>query len=221
VAVAQTHLKVLTATLNLESHNLAIEVQNQSSKVVTAYDLVIMQFDAAGKPIDGHNDSVGVDLLTYGPAPASSWREIQPGEIAEFPVRAVPLPDAVSARATVVDVVYADCTFEGDRAKSVFIGRANDAKEARAAVALLTPYPATSEGFEAALLKLRDAPHGIGLSVLAKRLNLSGETAGRLFDKKQQVPSIAIPAADEWGGIVAELDERAAFLESESRAVRQ
>ncbi|HEX3683352.1 MAG TPA: hypothetical protein VHU83_12525 [Bryobacteraceae bacterium] len=219
-AWAQTlHLQVLSATVNPESHHITVEVQNQSSKVVTGYDLQIKLFDAAVKPIE-QPGNVGVDLLAYNRTP-QQWEEIQPGAISTFPVGVVASPDTVSAKATVTGVVYADRTFEGAGTEHFFVGRANDAKECRRAIALLRSYPATPEAVRAVLQNLRSQPHGIALGAVANSLHLAPAVAGTLADRRQAVPEIGVPAKEQWDEVIADLAKRAAFLEAESQEASQ
>jgi len=216
-------LKVLSATVNLQSHNIAVRVENESSKVVTAYALAITQEDADGKPIKdasgNPSESVGVDLLEYD-SQTAAWKEIQPGAVSSFPIGTGLLPDAASVEASVTGVVYSDRTFEG-QAQNFFAGRANDAREARQALALLTPRPTTPAALESVLQKLRAMPHGIGLSVLANQVHITGVAAGALFDKKEPLPALAPPTAQQWDDIAAELSKRAAFWDAQSQAVPQ
>lgn len=186
---------------------------------MTAYDLEIKFLDAAAKPIE-RPDNVGVDLLAYSRTP-QSWEEIQPGAIARFPIGVTAPDDTASAVAVVTDVVYADRTSEGAQSKSVFVGRAHDAKEARQAITLLTPYPITAEALRLVLGKLRVMPHAIGPGVVANGVHLSGETAGVLFDPGQAVPDIGVPSTQQWDEIIAERSKRAAFFEAESQEAHQ
>ena len=211
-------LQVLSATVNLESHQIAIEVQNQSSKVVTAYILQIKWFDAGNKLIAHEN--VGLDGLAYEPDPARPLNEIQPGAISAFPIGVGASEETVSAKASVIGVVYADRTFEGSEAEDFFVGRANDAKESRRAIALLQSYPATPGAVRAALETLRAEPHAIGLGAVANGIHLSAEAAGGLLDKRQALPDLSVPSKQQWNEIIADLSKRAAFLEAESQEVR-
>lgn len=210
-------VQVLTATVNLSTHALKIELQNQCDKPVTAYALDITQFDASGNPV-GQPESTGVDLLSNADGlNAPGWEEILPGAIAAFPVSVVARPETASAEAVVTGAVYADRTSEG-KAAMFFAGRANDAKEARAAIALLKPYPTTPQAVKSALQNLRGMTHGIGLSVFADQMHLSGEAAGALFSKEQPVPDMGVPSKQNWDGIVSKLENHAAFLEAQSTA---
>lgn len=213
-------LEVLSSAVDLESHRVIIDVANQSSKVVTAYTLTIRQLDASNKAI-GEPGNVGVDLLAYRPEGAGSPQgsEIQPGATAAFPVGVVSLPDAASAKASVIGVVYADRTMEGD-AELFFVGRANDAREARAAIALLSPYPTTPDALRTLIERLRSMPHGIGLGALANGIHLPGDAAGALFDQKQPLPPIALPTVQQWDAIADDLRARAAFWEEQSQEER-
>jgi hypothetical protein len=217
---ATISLKVLSSAVDPESHRVVIDVANQSSKVVTAYTLTIRQLDGSNKEIAAPQN-IGVDLLAYHleGADSSQSNEIQPGASAVFPIGVVSFPDAASAQASVTGVVYSDRTKEGN-GSLLFVGRANDAKEARAALALMSPYPATPDALRTVIEKLRSMPHGIGLGALASGIHLPGDAAGALFDKEQPVPPIGLPTAQQWDSIAGELRARATFWEAQSQEVR-
>lgn len=223
-AMHSVQLEVLSSTVDFNSRNLKIELHNGSLKVATAYVLHIEQLDASGKLV-GQAENLGIDALPNDVEGSASpqWKSIQPGANTVVPIGTGVLADAVSAKVSVEGVVYADRTFEGSE-KAVapcFIGRANDAKEARKAAALLTPYPETEEAVQVAVKGLRLMPHGIGLGVIANQIGLSGDVAGVLFDRNRPVSGIGVPSRQQWDEIVAALSKRAAYLESESQEVRQ
>jgi hypothetical protein len=223
-AQSPVHLTVLSTTVDPASRRIVIELENNSSKTVTAYMIAVQQFDAANRAIgDGGKSGLGVDTVCYDAEPyrPPNWNPIQPGAIATFPIGVGALPDAVSAKASVTGVVYADRTAEGFEAAPFFVGRAADAKEAEEASALFKEHPSTPQAFGSTLEKLRAMPHGIGLRVFAAEVHLTGEGAGALFDKTRPLPAIApLPTSDQWDRMISELQKRAQFLADESQEVR-
>lgn len=218
-ATAQTHLQVISSNVDPLDHQRGVELFNTSDKTVVAYMLRITQFDGAGKSLGSFE--IGYDNLCFNPADPRNLDLIAPGKMA---LRVIGHDaTAFSIEGTVAGVVYEDRSFEGDWDNDVapfFVGRANDAKEARAAIALLTPYPTTPESLRSKLESLRAMTHRIGLTTFANHAGVGPGPASALFDKRQPVPALALPTNEQWQGIVADLTKLANFWEAQSHEVR-
>lgn len=126
-------LKVIGASLDLDTQEEMIQVQNVSNKTAVAYLLRFVEFDASGNEIgDANFRQGGWDWAEPNADPNNTSNFILPGRIVSLPGKAS--PDAVSIAATVTAVVYEDGTHEG-LSQGFFATRATRAREAREAAA--------------------------------------------------------------------------------------
>jgi hypothetical protein len=157
-AAAQTQLEVVSATVDPDAHQVNVVLVNHSGKIAVAYALSVKQFDAAGKQV-GEALSVGMDwagMLVWGDRADPHF--ILPGAEGKVPFGL--LPDAVSATASMLAVVYKDRTAEGD-AKEIaltFDSRRRHAEQAQAVADLLAAYPASKAEAEERFEKLAAIP---------------------------------------------------------------
>lgn len=218
-AAAQSHLQVVSSNVDALSHERSVELFNTSGKTAVAYMLRVKEFDGGGKALASFE--IGYDNLCFNPADRRNEDLIAPGKTS---IRVIGRSaTAFSIEVTVAGVVYDDRSFEGnwdDDVAPFFVGRANDAKEARAAIALLTPYPTSPEALRSKLEALRSMPHGIGLITFANHANLSPGVAPALLDKRQPIPTLATLTQEQWDGVVADLAAMANFWEAHSHEVR-
>lgn len=153
-AQASLQLEAVSANLKPNSHQITVTMVNHSTKVAVAWFLDIRQFNAAGKQLNA-NLEVGLDWagsLAWGDEPNANF--ILPG--AEGKAQFGAAPDAISATAALLAVIYKDRTVEGDPTQIArfFQNRARRAQHAEAAAELLGAYPASSSELHARLDKL-------------------------------------------------------------------
>lgn len=126
-------LNVIGASLDLDTQEEMIQVQNVSNKTAVAYMLRFVEFDAQGNEIgDANFRQGGWDWAEPNADPNNTSNFILPGRIVSLPGKAS--PDAVSIAATVTAVVWEDGTHEG-LSQGFFLTRAKRAREARDAAA--------------------------------------------------------------------------------------
>jgi hypothetical protein len=103
-------LQVLSATLDPEKHEIAVDLRNTStSKTVVAYSLTIKSLDSAQHPVGSRE----VEFDFVGPEPNSGSRNfIPPGGTGVATVSVA--PDVQLARVSVFALVFEDLSFEGD-----------------------------------------------------------------------------------------------------------
>lgn len=129
-----TGLKAIGATLDRDTHDETIQIQNVSDRTATAYTLRIAEFDAQGNELgDANFRQVGFDWATPDADPNNTNNYILPGRIVSFSPGKAGL-DAASVAATITAVVYDDGTHEG-LTQAFFLTRATRAREAREAAA--------------------------------------------------------------------------------------
>ncbi len=128
-----TELKAVGASLDTNTHDVTVHLQNLSPKTVVAYSLEIKEFDAQDKEIgDSRFNGVGFDWAGPEPNPSAD-NFIPPGRTVSI-VPGKTSPDALSVEATVTTVIYEDATWEG-LAQGFFQTRAAHGREAREAAA--------------------------------------------------------------------------------------
>ena len=163
-----TQLEVTSSNLDINSHQITVTLVNRGSETVVTYTLQIHQFDGSGKRLDVIPLVVTIDHvfdLMYANEPdLSRYGFVRPG--ASFVNQFGSLPDAVSASATVIAVVYKDRTAEGDpkQVALIFRNRAMHAEHATNAANLLANYPSSPSEVRDRLDKLT-ALHEHTLSV--------------------------------------------------------
>lgn len=115
-----TQLQVVSSALDASTRAITVSLVNRSPKNIVAYVLKLEQFDPFGKLI-GLPLTVGDDnvfMLFYGP---NHGAIIPPG--ADFVKQFISAPDAATATAFVVAVVYEDRTAAVIRKKLPFCSR--------------------------------------------------------------------------------------------------
>src|SRR5215469_2304608 len=118
-------LHVLSSVLNPTTHKIAVELHNSSNKTAVAYSLMNRSLDVDGKEVQ--NSGIGWDFA--GPEGSQqAFGQIKPGQTRSFELAAA--PNAATAEISVLAVVYADRTYEGE-AGPHFDSRAREAKAKR------------------------------------------------------------------------------------------
>jgi len=218
-AFAQRIEMVITSTdFNPNTHRVDVHLLNESTKTVTAYVLQFQEFDAAGKQIyktqTGWDN--GINDVRY-PNDPRKVEYIPPGE--SKIVTNFASVDTSSLQVSVVGVVYNDLTAEGDYSGMFFAGRANSAKEAKEAIAILTPYPTTPEAMQSALARLRAQAHQ-GSATIALIANHMGTAfsapAIRAKLTDASTPITIVPTKEQMDAVIADLKANAAFYEAHS-----
>ena len=202
-----TGLKALSATLDRETHDVSIQLQNVYDRVAVAYMLRTKELDAYGQEIGDPNYSgVGFDWAGPGPNP-NTFRFILPGQIVVItPYRAS--AGAVSVEVFVTGVIYANRTFEG-LAGWCFATRGEKAKSTRQALELLRLYPATRGEMKERMKALLSINAAHVSSVVANSLHLPA------IPDTDHAPEVV--SKQQWEEIKAELGRQATWYETESQ----
>lgn len=138
-ALAQTEppqLTVVSTSLDPQTNSIDVKLLNGSDKLVVAYTLECRQFDAAGKELGAKPQVVTYDNvrnLVYEHEPdLARYKFILPRTEAPSFLKFTVMPDAVTAKVSVLAVVYRDRTAEGARhyIDGVFKARADSARKA-------------------------------------------------------------------------------------------
>jgi hypothetical protein len=210
-------LEVVSANVNLESHQLTIELHNQSDKIAVAYMLEIKEFDVSGKSLA--DTKTGWDYLYFNPADIPDQRErnlIPPGKTARLdPMTST---ETFSAEVSVLAVVYQDRTFQGTESAvfPLFDVRARTAQKLQKAAALMHgTYPVTPEAVRAAVQSLRALDCGSVNGALVNKVNLPVD----VLYKERPLPEMGVPDKKAWQETADSLSEESAFFAAQARQV--
>jgi hypothetical protein len=196
-------LQVLSASLDLQTQKVSVQLQDLSDKAVVAYVLRVREFDADGKEV--HDYGIGYDWVAPEPN-LDATRYILPGRIASIaPFRAL---DALSIGVSVLGAVYADRTFEGITG-TIFVGRRQHSQTAKQALELLKSYPATHGEMRERMKALLSLNNGHVVGVVANSLRL------RFIPDSDHAPEEV--SEQQWADIQTKLERDAAWYEAESQ----
>ncbi|HEX3683452.1 MAG TPA: hypothetical protein VHU83_13025 [Bryobacteraceae bacterium] len=208
-AQATISLKVLSSAVNLESHQVIIDLQNEDDKTVVGYVLEVKLLDASGKDLT--DTRLGIDHAYYNPTNDATYSGeaylIHSGRTGTERIGVD--PQAVSVQVTVLASIYSDRTVEGDAsaASAIFALRRRVAQNLEQAAERTKGSPATSEAARATVLGLRDLEDAHVDAALSETLGIPMDT---LTHKERALPAVAA-GAREWEGTHDRLSAEASF----------
>jgi len=124
-----TGLKVLSATIDEKTRTIVVEVQNTTEKTAVGHAVVYWESAGDGRlitPLEG----AGIAIDYAGPVP-NEKEFIRPGQVFTIHDGYAVSPEAVSAEAVVISVIYQDDSVEGSPTRMYFDLRQRQAKTAR------------------------------------------------------------------------------------------
>ena len=139
--------QVQVQSANIDGNTITVTLVNTGSKPAVAWTVDVRQYDASGAPLPIAPLIVGHDyvfsLLYPGRGHAAERDQLMPG--AQKTIKVGADPNAASATATLLAVIYADRTSEGDpkQVAMFFSNRAMFARRASEAANLLATPPSS------------------------------------------------------------------------------
>jgi hypothetical protein len=138
---APKSLRVVSATLDSQTHEVTAQLENVSSKTVVAYALTVKGLHPQGRPVGNSDTEFQFDYIAPEPNPGRA-NFILPNGISSVSVALA--PDAQTSQISVSAVVFEDLTVEGDPGW-IFTDRRRRAEAAHQGLKHLGAFPASRE----------------------------------------------------------------------------